>query len=135
MVLLRAAAARGSARRERAFHGKEPVLDCLFPCGDSDRPASDAVLDELPDHELEAMIERGRRAELVLERRRGGDSDQTPPPATKPHLPDDLFRLVVRYYWGGGLSPEEEAAEAAAAELVAAARQARAARRVAAMGL
>mmetsp|Transcript_8761 Transcript_8761/g.26189 ORF Transcript_8761/g.26189 Transcript_8761/m.26189 type:complete len:207 (+) Transcript_8761:214-834(+) len=33
LVVLRALAARGDARRERAFYGKEQVLDLLFPGG------------------------------------------------------------------------------------------------------
>jgi len=32
LVVLRALVARERARRQRAFHGKEPVLDFLFPC-------------------------------------------------------------------------------------------------------
>ena len=37
MVVLRAIVAQGRARRERAFHGKERVLDLLFP-GDQPPP-------------------------------------------------------------------------------------------------
>ena len=77
-MVLRAIVAKGLARRERAFHGKELVLDLLFP---GDRPNTRA----------------GRHP---------------------PHLPDELFSVIVRYYWGGGLWPEEEAAAAAEAAAV-----------------
>ena len=53
MVVLRRLAAKERARRERAFFGKERVLDFLFP---------------------------------------GGQPNE-------PHLPDDLFPIVVRFYW------------------------------------
>ena len=33
MVVLRAIVARGQARRQHAFFGKEPLLDFLFPDG------------------------------------------------------------------------------------------------------
>ena len=48
LVLLRELTARGQARRERAFHGKEHLLDLLFPGG---RPNTRAKRDQprLPD--------------------------------------------------------------------------------------
>ena len=56
LVLLRELCARGWARRERAFHGKERVLDLLFPGG---RPNTRAKRDQphLPD-ELFSIVAR-----------------------------------------------------------------------------
>ena len=56
LAVLRELTARGRARRERTFHGKEYVLDLLFPDG---RPNTRANRDQprLPD-ELFAIIAR-----------------------------------------------------------------------------
>ena len=60
LVVLRALAARGDARRERAFHGKELVLDFLFP-GDGPPPQANKQTKRgrprLPD-ELFSIIAR-----------------------------------------------------------------------------
>mmetsp|Transcript_13528 Transcript_13528/g.41792 ORF Transcript_13528/g.41792 Transcript_13528/m.41792 type:complete len:168 (-) Transcript_13528:132-635(-) len=70
LVVLRDAVARGLARRERAFDGKELVLDFLFP---SDQPSNpgDGAVDALMAqdgtdwgaHEVKIrkMVRRGRR--------------------------------------------------------------------------
>jgi len=59
LVVLRALAARGDARRERAFYGKERVLDILFPGGRPNTRAKRANGDKLrlPD-ELFSLIAR-----------------------------------------------------------------------------
>ena len=51
LVVLRDAVARGLARRERAFDGKERVLDFLFPSPGSGRPNTRAKRNQscLPD--------------------------------------------------------------------------------------
>ena len=56
LAVLREAAARGWAQRERAFHGKERVLDLLFPGGRPNTRASRGRL-HLPD-ELFSIIAR-----------------------------------------------------------------------------
>ena len=101
LVILRAmAAAKGRARRERAFDGKElALLDFLFPA--APEPADDNTGAEPVDDNTAR--------------------DQSPPRANKqatrgrPRLPDDVFTIIARFYWGGGLRPEEEAAAAAQA--------------------
>ena len=84
LALLRQLAARGDARRERAFHGKELVLDFLFP---DDQPPPQA-----------SLLSRGK--ELVL----GFFSPGAQPKRRarrRPRLPGDLFKIIARYYWCG----------------------------------
>ena len=51
LVVLRALAARGLVRRQRTFHGKERLLDLLFPVGGGGRPNTRAKQGQpcLPD--------------------------------------------------------------------------------------
>ena len=55
LVVLRELTARGWARRERAFNGKEPLLDLLFPGG---RPNTRAKRDQprLPDDVFSVIV-------------------------------------------------------------------------------
>ena len=83
LVVLRAIAARGDAWREREFHGKERVLDFLFP-GHQPPPRANSLASV-----KEAVLN-------LLQPRRRAQRHQPPP-----RLPDDLFPIIARYYWGG----------------------------------
>mmetsp|Transcript_14873 Transcript_14873/g.46145 ORF Transcript_14873/g.46145 Transcript_14873/m.46145 type:complete len:178 (+) Transcript_14873:972-1505(+) len=93
LVVLRAAAARGRARRQHAFYGKELVLDFLFP---NDQPPPQANL-----------LAKGK--ELVKNLLLPGAQPKRQAARYQPRLPDDLFAIIVHYYSG---LPTEETEEA-----------------------
>ena len=134
LVVLRRLAARGFARRARAFHGKERVLDFLFPGDQAPHPGDGAVAALIAKNNGSDWAQEAVMREMLRAAYDAGAASQ--PQANKqtankqakrhrpPRLPDELFAIIVSYYWGGGMSAEEEAAaaaEAAARAAVAAA--------------
>jgi len=68
LVVLRAAAARSRARRQRAFHGKALVLDFLFPSEPSPLQADEqATRPRLPDELFSIIARYYRGGELSAE--------------------------------------------------------------------
>ena len=86
LVVLRALVTRGRARRQRAFDGKERVLDFLFPRAAS-APASGSQ-----GAPARPGVRRFRRAIA-----RQGDKRTR----RRQHLPDELFSIIVQFYWDG----------------------------------
>ena len=124
LVALRALVARGQARWEGTFHGKELVLDFLFP-SDQPPPSRDDAIEPLVAPLQDAMdLSRGTR-EMVIRKMLHAAYDAgaaSRPQANKrarrhqPRLPDELFSIIARFWWGGGWSAKEEIAAAVEAE-------------------
>ena len=108
MVALRELVSRERARREREFGGKEKLLDFLFP---GDQPPPQVTKQAEPRAHIPP-------AEAYRRRRRAGAQPllaAEPALPVRPHLPDELFALIVRFY-SGGEPPRDEAARTAADE-------------------